>query len=255
MKVVCSSDWHADWVSHGVRRFDEVAAAARHTVAYAIREHAGLYVCCGDLCDPDNGPGTIRAIGLAIECAMALSANGVTSAWVAGNHDVFEDGTGESVLGPLASLGLDEVMVFERPHAVVVNNTSSGPFSILGLPYPPITSGYDPNALDFEKLLHEAGHAVGSPIIVASHMTRLPGTPLGEESGEMARGRDVAYPAAKVSALRALAGPNRVLALQGHLHHRMSIDLGEVVLQIPGSVARLTFGEEMHRPRFILAEI
>jgi DNA repair exonuclease SbcCD nuclease subunit len=255
VKVVCSSDGHGDHVSHGVRRFDEVARAARYSVEYALRERAGLYVCCGDLCDPDSGAGTIRAIGLAIECAMALSANGIHSAWVMGNHDCFEDGTGGSTLSPLVSLGLDEVMVFERPHARVVENRGSGPFAVLGLPYPPITSPYDPGELDFEKMLD--GHQPGAPIIVASHLTSLPGVPRGEESGEMARGRDVAYPAAKVNALAGLssAAPNRVLALQGHIHKRMSVELGAVSLEIPGSLCRLTFGEEGHTPRFLVAEI
>ena len=249
------SDVHADWVSHGVRRFDEVAAAARHTVDYAIRERVGLYVCCGDISDPDNGGATIKAIGLVIECAMRLSAAGVPSAWIAGNHDVVETGEGLTTLSPLASLGLDEVMVFEEPHARRVENHASGPFTILGLPYPPITSGYDPGALDFEQMLKMAGHTPGLPIVVASHLTQIPGVPKGEESGEMSRGRDVAYPVANVNELRGLSGPNRVLALNGHFHSRMSVELGEVTLQIPGSLATLSFGSEGHKPRFIVADI
>lgn len=255
MIVVCASDFHADWVSHGVRRFEEVAGAARHTVEYAIRERAGLYVFGGDLCDPDNGGGTIQAIGLAIECATTLASHRIPSVWIAGNHDTVEAGEGLTTLRPLAMLAMDEVMVFERPYAAVVNNPSSGKFSVLGLPYPSITSPYDPGVLDFEKMLDTAGHESGSPIVVVSHLTNIPGVPRGEESHEMARGRDVAYPAAKVNALCAISGPNRVLAIQGHYHQRMSIELGEVTLQIPGSVARLTFGEEEHRPRFLVCEI
>lgn len=255
MVVVSTSDWHADWVSHGVRRFDEVAKAARHTVEFAIRERAGLYVNTGDLCDPDNGAGTIQAIGLSIECAVTLAAQGIPSVWVAGNHDTVEAGEGLTTLRPLAMLAMPEVMVFERPYATVVSGPGVSEFSVLGLPYPAITSPYDPGALDFEQMLEAAGHESGSPIIVASHLTSIPGVPKGEESGEMARGRDVAYPVAKVNALRELAGPNRVLAIQGHFHQRMSIDLGGVMLQIPGSAARLTFADGEHRPRFLVATI
>ena len=46
MKIVVSSDWHLDWATAGLARFDDIAEAARVVVNAAIELEADLLAVC-----------------------------------------------------------------------------------------------------------------------------------------------------------------------------------------------------------------
>jgi len=247
MKYIATSDWHADWVSHGVRRFDEIQRAVEASLKVAEKENVDAYFFMGDLANPDNGAATIRAIRLILETAAACEEMEIPFFAVSGNHDVIEDGSGDTVLSPLYAMSA-LTHVFEQPRATVVNG-----FVVIGLPYPAATAPYNPSELDLVAMYREHAQRESMPCFVLSHLTNIPGVQRGEESSEMNRGRDVKYPVERVSAF---AKENiRVTAIQGHFHKRQTVTFPNFTLEIPGALARLTFGEERHSPCFLLGEV
>jgi DNA repair exonuclease SbcCD nuclease subunit len=241
VKIVVTSDLHLDWVTAGVSRFDEVAEGVDFSVEYALElKRAGervFYVCCGDVCDPDSGPVVLRCVGKVAEAAVRLRQAGVSSLWVAGNHDAVLDGRGNTTLHPLAAasraLGddrsgdLGRIWVAEKPTAFPL-----GDHDVLALPYPGANQ-YDP-----ATVLSDVSKRRRAPLLVFSHLV-VPGLIQGEEAHEMARGRDVFFP------IDAMREAKPALVVNGHHHARQVTPDG---IHIPGSAARLRFGPEEGNP-------
>ena len=237
MRYVVSSDWHADWLTLGHRRYEEVAEAVAHSVSYAIEQHVNAYVFLGDLTDPDSGGGTFRAINLAMTMAVRLARSGIRSIWIAGNHDVCEDGTGATTLDPLRALdGPFPVDVVTEPR--LIGGTQE---MVLCLPFAPASHGYDV-ATEAERLYPESGR-----VVVAAHLM-LPGIHPGSETEDMPRGREVLFPGEQTR--------GAVARMNGHYHARQTHGLGDggPDVIIPGSLARLGFGEESNEPGFLLVD-
>lgn len=246
MRLCVSSDWHADARTVGVDRFDDVAQAVAQTVKAAREEKVGLYLFLGDLCDPDDGPRALRAVGLMLETVRELASAGIHSWLLSGNHCCIENGEGRSVLTPLAALGDEMVKVFDRPETMMlpgcVKKTERAPAFAILLPYPPASLPYSPS--EYVRNIRPPRESVA---LVAAHMTELSGIEPGEESLEMSRGRGVPFPLAECD-------PSWLL-LQGHWHRGQTFESGGRSVIIPGSLARLTHGEETSKPRFLLLEI
>ena len=244
MKLVVVSDIHADWSTLGVPRFDEIAAALKQSVDAAIQEKADAWICLGDICDPDSGPSVFRVIELVIHTTQTLSDNHIPSIWLAGNHDVLEDGSGDTTLSPLRGLrNVDLVTVIEEP-TVWTQRCLHGQIEFIGLPFTASSHPYNPE----EFANHVFSYPSNYPRIVLSHLS-VPGIVPGEETKEMPRGRDVTYPFA--------ATKGATMRLQGHYHRHQIFDPkdGGPPIIIPGSLARLTFGEESHNPSFLVLEV
>lgn len=244
MKVVISSDWHPDHVTHGVSRFAEVRDAAHATVDRAIEEGAGLYVFCGDLCNPDRGSSVFRCVELAIEIAMRLSLKNIKSAWIAGNHDVIEDGTGDTTLSPMRAFASASraVRVFERPGVFRVDGRDpTDDVDLIALPFSATSHAYDVEA----AIVDAAARPNADPrkTIIASHLN-IAGVLPGEESAEMARGREIWLPVE--TATKAAKH-----VVNGHYHRRQRTKDG---VWIPGSLACFTFGEEGNQPSFLVLD-
>lgn len=234
MRLLQTSDWHLDWVTFGISRFDEIDRAVQTTCETAVKEKCTDYFFTGDLCDPDSGPVVFRCVDLAIRAAMFLTYAGIRSHWLVGNHDVIEDGSGTSTLTPLRALGKTGfVTLYDQP---TLDNRDDG-VSILALPFTPTSHTYDP-MVPVRDFLRTPGKG-----IVLSHLT-CPGIIPGEETNDMPRGRDVLLP------LVELAKRPNTLILQGHYHKPQSHDM----LHIPGSLARLTFGEVENDPSFLIMD-
>lgn len=250
MSIICvSSDWHADARSHGVDRFDDVAQAVAQTVKAAREEHADLYLFLGDLCDPDDVPRALRSVRLMLDVALEL-ADAAIPLWVlAGNHCRIEDGSGRSVLSPLAAFEHSAfpaaVQVFDEPATALLpgraKKTSGRPAFAVVLPYPSASNAYDPAA--YVRSAQPREHVA----LVAAHMTELSGIEPGEESLEMSRGRGVPFPLAECD-------PSWLL-MNGHWHHGQTFESGGRSVIIPGSLARLTHGESRAHPRFLMVEV
>lgn len=226
MKLVISSDWHLDAVTAGVPREHEIRIAAEQVVNAAVA-HADAFLFLGDLCDPDASRGP-RCAAFAIECVRKI---GCRQYWLTGNHDVIEDGSGTSVLEPLAAMGGDALV--NEPRVVMVDD-----LAIVALPYVPRALAYDPA----EFVRAAAAQVAGARwVLVAGHLT-LPGMHPGSESEEFARGRVGPMP---LDVVREVL-PNAVL-VNGH-YHRATVHEN---VNVPGALARLTFGECDHEPSFL----
>lgn len=245
-KIVVVSDLHPDVLTLGVSRFDEVERALKKAVAHAIKIDARVFLFTGDLCDPDSGGETFRAIAMLIRAAYELAKrHNIIFIAVAGNHDVNEDGTGATTLSPLAAIeeigGANELIyVAERPRFIYIYED----LGVLCLPFVASSHGMD-LAEETKKLWPEDPKC---RVIVASHLS-VPGIIPGEETKEMPRGREIAYPFE--------ATKNAVVRVQGHYHRRQVFDPndGGPPIIIPGSLARLTFGEEEHEPAILVLEV
>jgi DNA repair exonuclease SbcCD nuclease subunit len=234
MKIVLTSDWHLDALTDGVPRWQEIEALVDHSVEVAIQEGAKLYIMGGDLCDPD-GWNAARAMAKAIEVAVRLDNAGVASVWVAGNHDVIEDGMGTTTLTPLVAADIAH-HVFEQPGEIVFEN-----LHIVGLPFVPTSHGYDP-----AKVVQGLSRPRrGEQTLVIGHLN-LEGISAGSETKEMARGREVFWP---LEALRK-KWPDATL-LGGHYHHAQEFKRVHII----GSLARLRHDEEDSNPSLMILEV
>lgn len=233
MRVLVTSDWHPDWVTFGVPRFDEVERAVDKTVETAIKEKCQFYFFLGDLCDPDSGPVVFRCVDLAIRTALRLARHDIRSMWLVGNHDVIEDGSGTSTLLPLR-----EIHPLVELHDEPKNFEEEGVADFLVLPFTPTSHTYDPREhVNFFTKLRGKG-------IVLSHLS-CPGIVPGEETETMPRGRDVMLPLVEIN-----KRPDTIV-FQGHYHERQS----HGILHIPGSLARLTFSHVDYNPSFLVVDL
>jgi DNA repair exonuclease SbcCD nuclease subunit len=251
--IVQSSDWHLDHTTRGVARFDDISTVVDETVKYAVdlAVQEGFprevhYCFTGDLCDPDKNLSVVRAQRKAISVAIYLAKYKIKSHWIPGNHCVIEDGSGSSVLTPMLALAQDEhlgrwVHVYDSPS---IEDFGTG-WKLLALPFTPLSHAYDPTEW-CAKVINDP-----SPLVVMSHLS-VDGIVAGEETKEMPRGRSILLP---LGMLKARSAPTVIL--QGHYHDRHVTPEGlagkDVI--IPGSLARLTFGEEDNEPGFLHLEL
>lgn len=239
-KIVCSTDWHADALTAGFSRFEDVRQAVDETVAEAVSLGADLYLFLGDLTDPDS-PGAWAACRLACETAAHLADAGIDSVWVGGNHDALEDGSGTSTLDPIHGWSAfdDRVNVCSRPEVI-----RFPAFDVVALPYAAQSHEYDP-----ERFVRDLPAWVGAQsrrVIVAGHLN-LDGILEGSESLEMPRGRSTYWPVAEILARFG----DRALMLAGH-YHRRQVHRG---VQIVGSLERLSFADGTTAPGYLVVEV
>jgi DNA repair exonuclease SbcCD nuclease subunit len=258
VKILATSDWHGDHITQGVRRFDELQTAVREIVDIAIEEEVDAFIFGGDLCDPDSGSCVFRVVRMALEAANRLNDARIPNYWLVGNHDVIEDGSGDTTLDPLLALqceGLDTKVIRDPElfsHSMI---RKSHEYAFLALPFTPTTRNYDAAKWVTEKLApNKTGeHRVsfGKGIIVLGHLS-VPGVQPGEETTEMPRGRDVEFP------IQALADSGRPIAcvIHGHYHRQQTLELPHIgKCFIPGSLAQLTFSEEGKQSGFGIIEL
>jgi DNA repair exonuclease SbcCD nuclease subunit len=241
MKFLVTSDWHADWSTLGVSRYSDVENAVSETVHAAIEHQVDAYVFAGDLTDPDSGPAVFDAMALAGNTAARLRQANIPSLWIPGNHDVIEDGTGRTTLrASLQPLRMfSGVHLFEQPGTHrVLSRTGDCAFHVVLLPFTATSHRYDPAAFvrqttsDLEQF------------IVVGHL-QIPGMHPGEETNEMPRGRDIPFPIEECT--------DAVARFNGHYHRQQYVERGGI--HIPGSLARLTFGEVDHKPGYLIVEV
>lgn len=230
MKALITSDWHLDAVTAGVERFDDLRAAVDAIGRAAEAENADALIFLGDLCDPASNRAH-RAVEYACEFASGLK---LPSFWLAGNHDVIEDGHGTTVLGPIDSTG---ATVIDKPGTCMVGNEQ-----VVFLPFTPRSHAYEPEAF-IENL--KASYPSGKPAAVMGHLNIAGITP-GSETHDMPRGREVTYPRDAIQE----AWPG-VQMFNGHYHERQTFN----GIHIPGALERLTFGEEANRPGYLRWEV
>lgn len=240
VKMLVTSDWHLDATTAGADRFDDVAQAVEETVEAASSEQVDLFVFLGDLCDPDANRAP-RCVAFAIVVARRLHAASIRSRWLVGNHDVIEDGSGTHTMTPMQAAQVRPTAdapgwcVVDRP---MVERIAGATF--VWLPYVPRCASYD--AGEFVRSVETSG--MQQRVIVAGHLS-IHGQVPGSETHDMPRGRDLWLPTDAI----AERWPQAVV-MNGHYHRAQ-----QTPVIIPGSLARLTFGEESHSPGFVIVEV
>jgi DNA repair exonuclease SbcCD nuclease subunit len=243
VRVVVVSDAHHDWVTSGVARAEEVERALWQSVEVAREQRAAAWVFAGDMCDPDDVSSVLRAGELAVALATEL-ARFTRSVWLTGNHDVLEDGRETSTLQPLRGMG-HGVNLFVRPGLFLTDG-----LIVVALPYVATAGAYDPIAIVKQAAQGARLAQPDWPMLVVGHLS-VPGVQPGEEVKELARGRDVVLPLAEIAKL-----PGRVTVVNGHYHRAQVFHSPEGVdVHVPGSLVRLTHGEEAHEPSILVLDL
>lgn len=250
MKVLITSDWHLDWTTAGMNRFDDVFAAVNDTVQVAKRLKVDAFIFTGDLTNPDSLRAHAASEVAVLVAATLWNDHGIMSRWVVGNHDVVESGSPTRLpLHTLASVralehafGSTCVRVYDAPTV-----ERFGDLAIVALPFVPRSHAYDP-----AEFVREVGVGLGMPeveegasVLVLSHLN-IEGIESGSETTDMPRGREVFLPLADIRK----RWPDAVI-VNGHYHKRQTFN----GVQIPGSLERLTFGEEANEPGFLIVEV
>jgi DNA repair exonuclease SbcCD nuclease subunit len=245
--IVSISDLHLDVRTQGRRRKDEIASALHQAKGTAIarkmlREEV-LFVCAGDLGDPDSGSIVYPLLALCIEVMQELEKNGIRQVWVKGNHD---GESGESLFTPLAALaeGMKLAGVSEVP-----DRWGWADVDVLALPH----AKYDPvkEVGDFAKWREERRSTdFLRPAVVVSHLFPILGIEPGEESSEMPRGGPMPLPCEELAKV-----PGPVLILSGHYHRRQVHQppvKGCPPVHVIGSAVQLSHSEESNSPGFLV---
>lgn len=237
-KLVISSDWHLNWVTYGVRRLPELLAGMRQ-VSDAV-DPGDTFVFMGDFCDPDTGSYSFAVLEELIRFAVELRERGVVQYYMAGNHDVIEDGSGLTSLSPLRAADPRGAHAPDRLiHVVECPMVVPGlDRALVFLPFTASSHTYSP--ADFVRENAKPGD------LVFGHLT-IPGMHPGEETTDMRRGRDVLFP---------IAETEEMVRFNGHYHARQSfVPAGSTnPIEIPGSLAKLTFCEERNDRAFLVVK-
>jgi DNA repair exonuclease SbcCD nuclease subunit len=229
MHLTVVSDLHLDARTGGMSRHNDIEAALFDAVDSANAK-SNLFICLGDVCNPDSGSCVFQCIRTLIEVTKRLH---VPSLWLAGNHDVIENGSGQTTLEPLKSLG-DKVSVIDSPGWYAYSATK--PIGIFALPFTPYSHKYDPKVQ-----IQRDQHAPSSVQLVMGHLN-VKGAQPGDEE-DMVRGREVWLPVPEIQTKWPQA-----MIINGHIHQRQTTP---DQVHIPGSLERLRFDEERHRPGWL----
>lgn len=239
MRIVAISDLHLDHVTAGVPRFDEISEVVLAAVNNAIITRADLFVCLGDVFDPDSGSIVFKCATFLLQVAQQLASREIPSCWVAGNHDVIEDGSGFTTLSPLRMFKKNPyVHLFEKPGSVMLK----GGVEFVAFPFTATSHPYNP----MDVVLPEG------PAIIGSHL-HVAGIQPGEETTELPRGREVLLPYEHLDQARRRKD---TLLLSGHYHKRQRFTPpgGRLPIEVIGTPARLTFGESNNVPGYLTIE-
>lgn len=222
-----TSDWHGDWYTDGYSRHDDLRQVLFKQVLPQVEE-GDYFAFLGDVSNPFSRDVHL-AVSLEVEVACELKAKGVhQQVWMTGNHDVVEDSSGSHTLMALKPLeAMAQCKVIDRP----VSLRFAG-LNVLMLPFTSPVFDYSP-----EEVVEQTD---GEIDMVFGHLN-LRGITPGSESTDMPRGRDVYFP---VDAIKKKWPKARMY--NGHYHEQQVFD----GVRIPGSLLRLTHGEEQNRPGY-----
>ena len=257
LKINAISDLHLDWSTSGIARFNEGRSALDKAVEDTISRRANVFVFCGDLCNPDSGSSVFRCVAAAVAATLTLARHDIVSIWLTGNHDVIEDGSGESTLEPLVAVsrtwsGSDLIHVANGK--VAFNRMlwfRNRPYQFVCLPFVATDRAYD--AAEMIRSLPSGGEtSLNLPMIVFSHL-HLRGIIPGEETQDMPRGRDIWLPDEQ---LKKISESRPVHVFSGHYHRRqVHTTPSGLEVNIIGAPVRFTHGEESHVPAFLRIDI
>jgi DNA repair exonuclease SbcCD nuclease subunit len=244
MRLVISSDWHGDWVTDGLERHDDLESALARLLPEVLQPDT-VFIFLGDLSNPYSR-GVHRATALAVEFAQACNRERVPNYWVVGNHDVIEDAHGTSSMQALGGLGAGTHLIANPGVVKLLQPTRWDGEERFGvfLPFTAPARNYSPETVVTDASNHLCDVAP-ERVLLFGHLN-IEGITSGSETSDMPRGRDVFWPERQANERF-----RKSRKYNGHYHERQ-VFRG---IDIPGSLLRLTHGEEGNTPGFLVHEV
>jgi len=241
-------------------RLLDFLASFDQAVEYALEHRMDLVVFAGDAYKTrDPNPTQQREFAARLK---RLSAAGIPTVLVVGNHDVpNSDGKAHS-LEIFRTLGVEQVFVSRRPEVLTIP-TRSGPVQVACLPYltrSSLLAREEFKGLNLEELERKMAELLTMfisklasdldprlPSILAAHIS-VANAVLGSETSIMV-GRDVVLP------LSAVALPQFDYVALGHIHRHQVLQAADPPVVYAGSIDRVDFGEEKEEKGFCVVNL
>jgi exonuclease SbcD len=277
MKIVHTADLHIGMETHGPidphtglpRRLDDFLRALDQIVDTAIEEKADLVVIAGDIYKSrDPSPTHQRYFARRI---IKLSQNNIPVFLLAGNHDIPNAVSRATSIDIFHELDVTGVTVARSADCYRVE-TASGPAIIASFPW--VTRGtllmqeeyrslpageFDRAIIDFmattiEELAGEAAQLrrepgmADAPALLVAHVHAQEARDGAERA--LTVGTDPLLPVSRLA-----IAPFDYVAL-GHIHAYQELHPNQhPPVVYPGSIERVSFGEEHEEKRFVVAEV
>ena len=270
IKLLHFADAHIDMANYG-RHDPETGLPLRvmdflksldEIIQTAITEQVDLVIFAGDAYkDRSPAPTFQREWDQRI---MQLSAAGIPTLLLTGNHDISPSTGRAHALQEFDSLSVPHVQVLSKPTFLKPEDLEGLPVQILALPWVSrsgMMANLDLNNVDLKEIYDQLGDRLSElvsnwleeadpnlPVILAAHAS-VEGAQYGNERMVML-GRDLVLPPALVKDDRL-----DYVAL-GHIHKPQNLnENAHPPVIYPGSIERVDFGEAKDEKFFIIAEI
>ncbi len=270
IKLLHFADAHIDMANYG-RHDPETGLPLRvmdflksldEIIQTAIEEKVDLVIFAGDAYkDRSPAPTFQREWDQRI---MQLSAAGIPTLLLTGNHDISPSTGRAHALQEFDSLSVPHVRVLSKPTFLKPGDLEGLPVQVLALPWVSrsgMMANLDLSEMDLKEICDQLGERLSElvsnwldeadpklPVILAAHAS-VEGAQYGNERMVML-GRDLVLPPALVKDDRL-----DYVAL-GHIHKPQNLnESAHPPVIYPGSIERVDFGEANDEKFFIVAEI
>lgn len=241
-------------------RLGDFLASLNRAIDWALENDIHLVIIAGDVFkNRDPTPTVQREFA---RCVRRLSAAGLPTFIVVGNHDIPNAFKRANSVEIYHTLQVPGVTIAQTPGLHVVD-TRAGKVQIVALPWLSrsyILSNSEYRSLDNEGLKRETISQVEAfidrkveeldpdlPAILVAHMSVEHAT-VGAERDIML-GNDIIFP------LSVIANPRFDYIALGHIHKHQVIRYGRAPIVYPGSLERVDFGEEHDKKGFVIVDI
>ncbi len=270
IKLLHFADAHIDMANYGRHdpesglplRVMDFLKSLDEIVRTAIEEKVDLVIFAGDAYK-DRSPAPTFQIEWD-QRIMRLSAAGIPTLMLTGNHDISPSTGRAHALQEFDSLSVPHVRVLSKPAFLKPDDLEGLPVQILAVPWVSrsgMMANLDLNNIDLKEIYDQLGERLSElvsnwldeadpnlPVILTAHAS-VEGAQYGNERMVML-GRDLVLPPALVKDERL-----DYVAL-GHIHKPQNLNKNAHPPVIyPGSIERVDFGEANDEKFFIIAEI
>lgn len=241
-------------------RLGDFLKSLNQAIDWALENDVHLVLIAGDIFkNRDPTPTVQREFA---KCVRRLSAAGLPTFIIVGNHDVPNAWQRANSVEIYSALAVPQVTIAQKPGLHIIE-TRMGKVQIVALPW--LSRSYvlshseyrnlDPETLNRETVTLIEGfidEQVGKldpslPSLLVAHAS-VQGAVFSSERDIML-GSDVVLPKTVV------ANPAFDYVAMGHIHKYQVLSLGKPPIIYPGSLERIDFGEERDKKGFVTVEI
>jgi exonuclease SbcD len=241
-------------------RLGDFLKTLNEALDWALNNDVHLVLIAGDIFkNRDPTPTVQREFA---RCIHKLSAAGLPTFILVGNHDVPNALSRANTVEIYSTLAVPGVKIAQKPSFHVID-TKAGPVQIIAIPW--LSRSYmlsnkdfrnlDPDSLNREMITLIEGFIDQSldkvdtslPVILTAHAS-VQGAVFSTEK-EIMLGQDVVYP-------KAMLMDERIdYVAMGHIHKHQVLSQQRPPIVYPGSLERIDFGEERDAKGFVSVDI